>query len=374
MMQIQEDTTGIEVAGLPYKTLKDKHGVEHKVIDLNDEGLMPRTGQIIYEANKKGQRTIGHGYHYSMTTDQGSGVEVGICTGIDSKTGDLRWLRMTLGSLNTFDLSVRQEREKAIVLKYSSIVEGSPNLSFIEKLHLFRVHDSEKAAHLEIQKIQDGQRALNIASGLYGEELLNMARNIGVMPEGNSILMLNAAVLRAARDTPKDFLALWENPNRELITTLKRCLDTGVISNTPLDGYTYEGRPLGHNEPAVLDFMTKYRDVAMTLDMKSKEKLKQSEKSMAKTGPIKSTSDTEAENMLLRKQLTDMQNQISRMSANSIREEETAPDPVLVEELENVRAEAALLKTLKGLHHFQPTRESIDKLKEKVRQAKITPV
>lgn len=367
-MQIQENATGVDVAGLPFKILKDKNGVEHRVIDLSDERLMPRTGQIIYEANKKAERVIGHGYHYAMTTDIASGVLVGICVGIDKMSGDLRWLRMTLGSLNTFDLSVRSEREKAIVLKYSSIVEGSPNLSVIEKLHLFRVHDSEKAAHIEIQKIQDGQRALSIAMGLYGEDLVNIARNIGVMPETTSLPMLTAAVLRAAKDTPKEFLTLWENPNRELITILNRCLHTGVISNTPLDGYTYEGRPLGHNEPAVLDFLTKYRDVASTLEIKSREKLKQAEKAMAKAAPLKTVSDVEIENEILRKQMLDMQETMNRMSASSIMEEESV-DPILQAELEELQAEAALMK-FKGIHNYKPTKESISKLRDKVKQAR----
>ncbi len=369
-MQIQEDATGIEVAGLPFRILKDKNGVEHKVIDFSDERLMPKTGQVIYEANKKSERIVSHGYHYSMTTDLASGVEVGIPTGINSVTGDLRWLRMTLGGLNSFDLSIRQEREKAIVLKYSSIVEGSPNLSQIEKLHLFRVHDSEKIAHQEIQKIQDGQRALSIAMGLYGEDLTNMARNIGVMPETTSLPMLTAAVLKAARDTPRDFLALWENPNRELITILKRCLDTGIISFNIQNGYTYENRPLGHNEPMVLDFLEKYRDIALTLDYKSKDKLKQSEKAMMKAPPLKTVSDTELENAILRKQMAEMQEQLTKYTVDAIREENAeTTDPELEAELEKKKAEAAIYR-FKGVHHYKPTRESLDKFEIKLIEAR----
>lgn len=367
-MQIEQDATGVEVASLPFRIQRDKHGVEHKIIDFTDERLMPKTGQIIYEANKKSDRLVSHGYYHAVTRDKDSDVLIGIFTGIDGITGNLRFLRMTLGSLNTFDLSIRSEREKAIVLKYSNIVEGSPNLSSSIKLHLFRVHDSEKQATVEIQKIMDGQRALSVAMGLYGEDLINMARNIGVMPETSSLTMLTAAVYRAAKETPKDFLNLWDNPNRELITILKRSLETGVVAYNIRDGYTYEGRPLGLNEPMVLDFLTKYRDIATTLDYKSKERIKQGEKAMAKAPALKTTSDVEMENAILRKQLADMQEQFTKFSVDSIRDEQGV-DPTLQNELDNKLREGAVFK-LKGLHHYKPTRESLDKFEEKLKKSR----
>lgn len=369
-MQIEESTIGTEVASLPYKIVKDKNGVEHKIIDLEKDTLMGRSGQVIFEAVKKNDRNVVHGYQYASTTDIESGVIVGIPIGINPITGDLRFLRMTLSSLNTFDLSIRSEREKAIVLKYSSIVIGSPNLSSITKLHLFRIHDAELAAHYEIKKIQDGQRAISIAMGLYGEELTNMARNLNIMPEAVSLPMLTAAVLKSASDRPKDFLTLWENPSRDLITILKRCLDTGIISQTPLEGYTYEGRPLGHNEPMVLDFLTKYRDTATTLDMKSRERLKQSERAMAKAAPIKTLSDAEIELQILRKRNEELMEMNQKLTAESIQKEEEDNDPDLINELETLKMEASELGLGKGLHHFKAKRESIDKLIVKINEVK----
>lgn len=370
-MQMLESVEDTEVASLPFKIKKDRNGVEHMVIDFNDESLMPRTGQIMFEATKRAQRVVSHGYKYAMVKDRTSGVLIGINTGIHQKSGDLTWLKINLSTLNTFDLSIRTDREKAIVLKYSSIVVGSPNLSPYEPHHLFRVHDSEKAAHNEIQRIQDGQRAVSIAMALYGEDLTNTARNLGIMPETSSLSMLTAAVMKAAQDKPKDFLALWENPNRELITILKRCLDTGVIRHTPLEGYTYEGRPMGHNEPMVLDFLQKYRDTATTLDMKSRDKLRQSEKAMMKAAPLKTTSDVEIENALLKKRLDELTNKMNEITAKTIQEDAAPEDPALIEELEKLKAEAIELDLgIKGAHHYKPTRESLDKFITKITEAK----
>lgn len=374
MQPFTESATGVKIAGLPFKVQRDGNGVEHKIIDLDNEDLMPREGQIVFEANKRSSRIVTHGYKYSCVKDKASDVMVGIFVGIHPKSKDLRWLNLTLGSLNTFDLSIKHEREKAIVLKYSSIVEGSPNISPIGTLHLFRIHDSEKQANFEIRKIHEGQRAISIAMSLYGEDLSSMARNLGIMPETSSFTMLTAAILRAAQEKPSDFLNLWENPQRELITIFKRCLDTGVITHTALNGYMYEDKtPIGHSEPLAIDFLSNYRDIAAIMDAKSREKLRQSEKAMAKSEPVRLTTDVEIENTLLKKQLGEMQMQLSTLSAQVIR---TDPEAIAaIEKPEDLQVELEELKQratniggtlLRGLHLSKPTRESISRLEKRI--------
>jgi hypothetical protein len=285
-----------------------------------------------------------------------------------------------LGKINTYDLSIAQERKRAIVLLYSYIVEGSPNLSQNSKLHVFRVHDAEKAAHLEIKRIEDGQNALMIARGLYGEDLFNMARNMGIMPETTSLPILTAEVLKVAEKRPQEFLQMWHNPNRELITVLKRCMDTGIVSFDSLAGYNYTVNGtnitfLGHNEPSVLEFFKKYPDVATTLDVKSREKLKQSEKAMSKAAPVTLvSSDKEAEIQILRKQLADATAKLEQQSVNAIRNsaDESETNVELELTLQKLKVEASELGLGKGLHHYKPTEDSIGKLRAKIEEAKAT--
>lgn len=375
-MQIEKSTSGTGVAnGLPYKLIKDGNGIEHKVIDLDDESLLPREGVMVFESIKKNSRTPVQNYNYACGTDTQSGILIGILTGIDNRTKEFKWLRINLSGLNTYDLSIPNERKKAIVLMYSYIVVGSPNLSVNQSAHLFRVHDAEKAANIEIKRIKDGQRAIMVAEGLTGDELLNMARNLGIMTETTSITILTSEVLKRAEQNPSQFLQVWDNPNRGLVTILNRCLNTGVLTFDALDGYHYEGRFLGHNEPAVYEYFKKYPDVKSALDIKSREKLKQSEKAMAKAEPLNSKNDMATELAILKKQLAEANAKLEKSSADSIREQldtEVEADPELVNELEALKEEAKKIggNLSKGLHHFKPVRESIDKLKEKIEKEK----
>jgi hypothetical protein len=375
-MQIEKSATGIEVAKeLPYKLIKDGNGIEHKVIDLDDKDLLPSSGIIVLESIKKNSRSPIQSYIYRATKDLQSDVLIGICIGVDNRTKELKWLGISLSGLNTFDLSIPNERKKAIVLLRSTIVLGSPNLSRNEAVHIFRVHDAEKAANLEIKRITDARRSIDVAMSLYGEELYNMARNLGIMTETTSLPILTSEVLKRAEQNPSQFLQIWDNPNRELVTILNRCINTGVITFDSLDGYHYEGRFLGHNEPAVYEYFKKYPDVKSALDIKGREKLKQSEKSMAKAEPLNTKNDMATELAILKKELAETKAKLEKSSTDSIREQldsEIEADPELVNELEALKEEAKKIggNISKGLHHFKPVRESIDKLKEKIEKEK----
>lgn len=374
-MQMTESTQGTEVAKrkLPTKIMKDGNGMEIKIIDLEDDNLMPRQGQIIFESLKKAARFPTQSYPYSCTKDIQSEAMVGIPIGIHHKSKEIIWQKLNLNALNIFDLSVPSDRKKAIVLRYSSIVEGSPNLSTNIACHWFREHDSEKAAYLEIKRIDDAQRALTIAKGLYGDELADMARNMGIMPEVVSLPILTAEVMKVAEKRPHEFLELYESPNRQYVTILKRALDTGLVSFNSMDGHRYNGNHIGMYENNVYEYFRKYPDVADALEMKSKDKLNESEKAMAKQKPTSSRSDLDIELALLKKQLAETQSKLQEASAKNIREdlndEITAPKDLTLE-LEKLKEEASELGLGKGLHHYKPTEDSISKLKVKIAEAK----
>jgi len=349
--------------GVPYFEMEDGMGMKHRIVDT-DRYDLPHSGQLVFECTKRGERVIENSYQVGMTVDSNSGVMFGIPTGIDRNSKQIKWMPIPVRNLMVYDLSIPNDRKKAIMLQRSNICEGSPNLTTNIKLHVLRLHDSDKAAQNDIKRVMDGQRALSIAAGLHGEELINTARNLGIMPETTSITVLTAEVLKAAEKRPSDFLAIWENPNREKITILKRCLDTGVMTHDAFAGYTYLGRPLGHSEPDVIEYLIKYPDIATTLDMKSRDKLSQSVKAMTKAPAINKT-DLESEVAILRKQLADRDEQLKDLTATAIRSDE----PGLLEEFEALKKEAKDLQ-ITPLHVYKPTRESMDKLKVKIDAAK----
>ncbi len=381
-MQIEEITSGVNVAkkGLPWKIMKDGNGMEVKIIDFDKcgEDIMPTHGQILFEATKKSARIIGAkiiGYGYSCGKDILSECMVGIPTGIHPKSKEIIFQRLSLFPLNTYDLSVPMQRKQAIVLRYSYIVIGSPNLSANMACHMFREHDVEKAAYLDIQRIEDAQRALSIAKGLKGEELADMARNMGIMPEVVSLPILTAEVLKAAEKRPNEFLEIYESPNRQYTTILKRALDVGLIEFNPMNGYLYNKQYIGQYEPNVYEYFKKFPDVAEAIDLKSKASLKESEKAMAKEAPTTSRKDVDIENALLKKQLAEMQAKLQEASAKNIRTEladEKEPNVELEITLEKLKAEASELGLGKGLHHYKATEDSIGKLRAKIEEAKAT--
>lgn len=363
-MTTTKETEGLKVAGIPYFEMEDGMGMKHRIVDT-DRYELPTQGQLVFECTKRGERVIENSYQIGMTLDQGSGVSFGIPIGIDPRSKQIKWMPIPIRSLMVFDLSLPNDRKKAIMLQRSNLCEGSPNLSQNMKLHVLRLHDSEKAAQNDIKRVMDGQRAVSIAMGLFGEELLNTARNLGIAIESTSVGVLTAEVLKAAEKRPAEFLAIHENPHREKITILKRCIDTGIINHDAFAGYTYLGRPVGHNEPEFIEYLIKHPDLIMTFDMKSKEKLSQSAKAMAKA-PAVSKTDLETENAILKKQLAELKELNSAQSAKEIRED----DYTLVDELEKLKSEATILG-INPIHVYKPTVESIAKLKEKIEKKKV---
>jgi len=344
---------------IPFTTVTDLTGMEHKIIDF-DKYEYPHEGLVMFEFTKKGERNIYPNVSVANTRDKRTGVNIGILVDISSTSKKPKFLEITLGGETTFDLSVADQRKKAIVVSNSSICIGSPNLSPMVQQHLIREHDLEKANMEEIKRVNDMERAIQIAKGLAGEKLFNVARNLGIMVENVSVTTVTAEVLKRAYKNPKEFLSVMDNPNLERITVLKRCLSTSTIMHEPLTGYTYLGRPLGHNEPEVIEFFIKNPDIFTTLDFTSRDKISHKEKAEH----VKKINITSPEVEAYKKKIEELEKKLSEKTALDIKSD----NPELVKELE-VSLEKARQYKIRPLHVYTPTRDSIDKLNLKIREA-----
>lgn len=348
-----------EIKGVPYEEVEDLTGMKHKILDF-DKFDYPRVGLIMFEFTKRADdRQLHPSLSVANTKDRNTGINFGILSEISTVTKKPVFVQVNLGKETTFDLSVPEQRKKAIVVHHSSICVDSPNRSPIIQQHLIRVHDIEKANIEEINNLNEVERAIKIAKGLAGERLYNVARNLGIMVDGVSISTVTAEVGKRALRNPKEFLRVMDNPNLERITVLKRCLSTGVIMHESYTGYTYLGRPLGHSEPEVIELFIKEPDLMTTLDMKSRDKISQSERE-EQNKQIK-TENPEVE--ALKKQIEELKANLAKQTVNEIKSD----DPKLVKELEDA-IEKGKKYQLKGLHMYKPTRESIDKLYEAIRE------
>lgn len=353
-----------------YTVYKNKDGVEFKVINFDNEDIVPNYGIVEFEAFKKKdyERIRDTKFACPVVKDAKTGIFYGMFNGFHP-SGDPKWLDFPLGMINIYDRSNPFDAKKSFILANSPLTEGSPTALF-GRLIKFRLVDKEKAAFEKIKKINDGERALTLAKGLYGEKLTNIARDLGINTNV-SVNMLTAEVLERAQDSPVEFLRIYEHPHREAITILNKAISTKVVENDLMTGdFSYSGLPLGHNFDWAVKYLLENPTVMVSINMKATEREASSIKAMQiNNAEVKdSSSPDNAELIALRKQLADMQAEKEALSKDK-------PEPSLnplEKELDELKKEAALIggNLVKGLHTFKPTAESIAKLRAKIEATK----
>lgn len=353
-----------------YTVYKNKHGVEFKVINFDNEDLVPNKGIVEFEVLKKQdfQRLRDTKFACPVVKDGATGIYYALFAGFQ-ENGDPKWIDIPLGVMNVYDRSIPAEAKKAFILANSPLTQGSPNAK-LGRLIKFRLVDKEKAASDKIKKISDGKRALTIAEGLYGEALINAARDLGVN-SNSSVTMMTAEVQEYALEKPDEFLKIMEHPNRESFTIINKALDTRVIEEDSMTGMlTYNGAPLGHNKDWAVKFLIDNPNIALAIKVKAMEKESESAKSMqVNMAEVKDSSTPQnAEMEALKKQLAEMKakNEELLNSKSEVRLSE------IEKELEDLKAEAKEIggNVVKGLHTFKATPESIAKLRAKIAEAK----
>lgn len=352
-----ENSNAAGANSIPFKIQKDGNGVEHKIVDLDHESI-PKVGSIQIQAVSKKNKRKGNKMQYKMVTDKLSGIKIGIFTGIDRRTGELQWLPINVYDGAVFNREIRDEAQKAFVVLNGSIIEGSPNQSENGKLVVFRVYDEVKAAEKTLIKIVAGQKAVTIAKGLSGNTLVDMARNLGISTRHTNFTIILAEVCKAANDNPEEFLRIWENPHRESITIFKKGLEQGLITFDINNGYSYGGVPLGMTEAAICEYFEKNPHIRAAIESRAKVKAGETKIIHA---PKVEVVDHEKE---------ELKRRIAELESRS--EKTEPPSMTLEDELEYWKARAREIggELVKGLHHFNATRDSIDKLITKVQKAK----
>lgn len=263
--------------GVHYKVWKDGLGTEVKIANLENEDLCSRTGIIELipmrmssrHENRVGIRTV---------IDRKMGVIWGIPTGVNPETKKLEFLKINLVDSETFDLTDADQAMKWAIIKNSYFVEGSPNLKGKPK---YKVRDVERQAKLFLANRSQKRKAIDIAEGLYGQALHDMARMLGIPPEANSDATLAMEVIKRAEDKPKEFMEIHDSPTRKEIIVLKRAMAAGLVSQDPSLGWNYNGLPLGPNEVMAAEYLKEYPQVCQTLDLMTKKVDADTEKSMS---------------------------------------------------------------------------------------------
>jgi hypothetical protein len=353
-------TRGSDVAEQPiYKTIKDGYGNEIRVLNFDNPNVCRRTG-IIELIPKRTSSRHQNRVSFRAVRDYRNNVVIGIPERIDPKTKEWVFQKITLVDSETLDLSLEQDAKKWAVIKNSHFLEGSPNA---KGRPAYYVRDKELDAQKYLAKRKVKRDATTIAEGLIGEQLIDMARNLGIGVEQNSVTTLQMAVIQKAEDKPEVFMEIWDSPTRKELTLLKKALSLGIIVHEPLTGITYNSIPLGPNEPMAVMFLKENVTIYAAIDLLCQKKEDESVKAMkASASPVITNSD-DAKMASLMAELAEAKKLNEMLSKKALEKElgEIGKD----EEYEDLLKEAKALG-IKGAHLLK-TKEALQK---KIEEAK----
>jgi hypothetical protein len=254
---------------------------------------------------------------FRAIADRKNGAMIGIPLEIDPDTKKWIYQKIMLQDAETFDLSIAEDAKKWAVIKHAHFLEGSPNL---KDRPIYKVRDDEKEAQLELQRRNIKRKAETIAEGLFGEQLVDMARNIGIPPERNSTNTLQLAVIRFAEKNPEKFMDIWDSPLRHETTVLKRALSLGVIEHDVHGGYMYRSVSIGITEPLAIQFLKENPSLANSIDTLTKQKEDETVKAMAATAAAPIMDDKDVALLEMQKQIEFLTAQNKKLASEKLEE------------------------------------------------------
>jgi len=247
----------------------DGNNYKHKVANMNNPFICKRKGSVEIECIKK-SNTNPPRFSISTVHDKELGLIFGVPLGIDSRTKEIRWARFVVEDFKRYDLSKKQDAVEWTIVSRAPWLAGSP---FQRGKSHFRMYDREAIAKEVIETSTLRSKAEELArKSIPLEDLCDMYRNFGKNPEGFSYIMLQAEMIKIAQRSPKDFLNIWENTNRAVLTSFNRATQMGIVEyNAVKGGYLYKNLPLGLTDQAAIKYLLENKTLLAQIDLQSKE-------------------------------------------------------------------------------------------------------
>lgn len=342
--------------GVDYKVFKDGNGVEYKIVNFENPEYCPREGiieLIPMRLTSRHENRLG----IRNYTDRVTGIIYGIPQGINPTTKQIEFQKINLVDAETFDLSDSNEAMKWAVIRRCFAIEGSPNLRGKPK---YKVKDVERAAVVYLKDMPQKMKAMQVAMALTGDNLMDMARNIGVPPENNSINTLQMHVVKYADEHHQAFLDIWDSPTREQLSIFRKAIAVGVLKDEGVNGWCYNGNPIGMNEGIAVQYLSDNHQICKAIEILTKKIGDDSVTSMKKFEPVMPMDDKDAKNALLQAELDKTKEMLAKLSGENILKgaiQETGERDVYL-------AEAKRLN-IKGAHMVKDLAVLRDKVLEK---------
>lgn len=255
--------------GVHYKTVKDGNGLEHKILNFENPELCPRDGIVELEPLKTSRRHKNH-VSFRVIRDKEMDVLVGIPLGIDPKTKQLLFQKITIEEKETLDLSIPADAMKWACIKRSHYFVDSPNFQGSSKTKYKAIDREQEAIKFELER-RTKRKAIDIAESLHGNDLEDFALNLGIDPRVMSSKTLWMEVVKFAEQNGTRFMEIWNSDMREEMTILKRGVSAGVLSQTVDLGINYNGLTLGFNEPEAAKYLKDHPATKISIDAISRK-------------------------------------------------------------------------------------------------------
>lgn len=348
-----------------YVIAKDGNtGTETRHLNFSNPEVCPTEGIITLQPMKSfTTHEMRHksNVSFSVFRDKKDDIIVGIPRKFDNKTGEWQYQKLRLQGTEVLDLSIKANREKWAVIRLSSFLEGSPNA---KGKPLYKVTDNMAQAKKFLETFQNKRKAEELAFGMEGEQLTNMARVLGIAVEQNTKETLKVEVIKSAQNKPDDFLKILNSPTFKHSVIFKKAVLFGLIEQDHLNGFTYRGVPMGqmaHTESGAILWLADHVDTSNAIDVQclQRENPVVKEINEAPTSNINDEKDVKiAEMMAQNKRLLEA---LEKSSAEKLK------DPV-DEELEQLRKDAKAVG-VKSPHLYDDKAKLRDLIEKESRKA-----
>jgi hypothetical protein len=254
-----------------YKVLKDGNGYEIKVANMDNPLICNRTRTIEIENIRK-SNFLEPTFKLSNAYDPELGIFFGVVIGIDKRTGEFKWQRFTIGDRRTYDCRKAADAIEWAIVSRAPWLEGSPYQS--GKIY-YRVFDRDKEAQDVILKNTFLRKAMEIVDKMISiDDQMDMYRNFGRNPEGLTPSMLHAEIIKISQRNPKEFVDMWTNNNRGVVTIFNRCVATGlIIFFLDRGGWVWkDSLALGMSDQSAQQYIAENKTLLAQMDLESQEK------------------------------------------------------------------------------------------------------
>lgn len=234
-----------------YYEIQDGRGFTIRVANMKHPQICPRKGVIQIESLKRTnfkQPDLSCCAIFDHTLKIWFGVPQG-----HQANGDILWKRFYLSDFKEYNLKNEDEAIEWAIVSRQNFIQGSP---YQRGRILYKKLDIEAEAEDFIKMTTMIEKSVGVARLMKLKEWINCARFFGRTPENMSAIKLQSEVYGIAKDQPIEFMAYWDNANRQVVDLFGAANSLGLITYDLVKGWLFKkSLPLGRTKEAAINYI-----------------------------------------------------------------------------------------------------------------------